>query len=172
MNHAEEGSKTLRNVAMGAVAIIVALAAGFGTGYFSQDRRVQELTQLMANQKETMTAQITALEKQVLEAQKTQLERALARAKLKADLDEVLGLLAAAAVEVEQRNFGLALQKIGAAKGALTAGGTPVAIRESVGTKLDEIRAGLEQLDVKVREQIITLGKELEEGALPVGSSQ
>ncbi|MGH7352135.1 MAG: hypothetical protein ACREJJ_07125 [Candidatus Methylomirabilales bacterium] len=162
-------SKALRNVTIGIVVVFAATVAGFGLGYFIRDKKVQELEQLVAGQKE----QLTSMEKKVLEAQKSQLERALARAKLNIGFEELLGSLAAAQAEVEQKNFGRAIQKIAAVKGALTAvGDTPAAVREAVGAKLDEIRAGLEQLDVKVRDQISSLAKDLEAGTLPAASSK
>jgi hypothetical protein len=123
----------------------------------------------MTSQKE----QVTSMERKVWEAQKTQLERALARAKLNIGFEEMVGSLAAAQAEVEQKNFGRAMQKIAAAKGALSAvGDTPAAAREALGSKLDEIKAGLEQLDVKVRDQISSLAKDLEAGTLPGASSK
>ncbi|MFQ5846257.1 MAG: hypothetical protein ACE5IQ_01135 [Candidatus Methylomirabilales bacterium] len=165
--------KTLRFVAIAVVVVIVAVVAGFGTGYFFREQKVQELQQRVAAQKEKMTAQISSLEKQVLEAQKSQLERALARAKLKAGLDEVIDSLTQASAEVGQRNFGRAMQKIEAAKGALTAmGGTTPAVREAIGAKLDEIKKGLERLDVKIQERITSLAKELEQGSPPGGASK
>ncbi len=172
MGSAEERgglSKTLRNVTIGIVVVFAATVAGFGLGYFIRDKKVQELEQLVAGQKE----QLTSMEKKVLEAQKSQLERALVRAKLNIGFEELLGSLAAAQAEVEQRNFGRAIQKIAAAKGALTAvGNTPGPVSEAVGTKLDEIKAGLEHLDVKVRDQISSLAKDLEAGTLPGASSK
>lgn len=162
-------SKALRNVAIGIVIVFAATVAGFGLGYFIRDKKVQELEQLVAGQKE----QLASMEKKVLEAQKSQLERALARAKLNIGFEELLGSLAAAQAEVEQRNFGRAIQKIAAAKGALTAvGNTPGPVSEAVGAKLDEIKAGLEHLDVKVRDQISSLARDLEAGTLPAASSK
>ena len=172
MGSAEERgglSKALRNVTIGIVVVFAATVAGFGLGYFIRDKKVQELEQLVAGQKE----QLTSMEKKVLEAQKTQLERALARAKLNIGFEELLGSLAAAQAEVEQRNFGRATQKIAAAKGALTAvSNTPAPVSEAVGAKLDEIKTGLEHLDVKVRDQISSLAKDLVAGTLPGGSSK
>lgn len=172
MRNAEERGgfgKALRNVAIGGVVVFAAMVAGFGVGYYFRDKKVQELEQLVTAQKE----QMASMDKKVLEAQKTHLERALARAKLRADFELMIDSLGAAAAEVEQRNFGRALQKIAAAKGAFTAvGDTPAAVREAVGAKLDEIKTGLDKLDVKVREHISSLAKHLEEGTLPGGSSQ
>lgn len=172
MGSAEERGglgKTFRNVTIGIVVVFAATVAGFGLGYFIRDKKVQELEQLVAGQKE----QLTAMEKKVLEAQKSELERALARAKLNIGFEELLGSLAAAQAEVEQRNFGRAIQKIAAAKGALTAvGNTPGPVSEAVGATLDEIKAGLEHLDVKVRDQISSLAKDLEAGTLPGASSK
>ncbi|MGH7405920.1 MAG: hypothetical protein ACREI5_01675 [Candidatus Methylomirabilales bacterium] len=172
MGSAEERgglSKAFRGVAIGAVVVFAGLVAGFGVGYYFRDKKVQELELLVAGQKE----QLASMEKKVLEAQKSQLERALARAKLNIGFEELLGSLAAAQAEVEQRNFGRAIQKIAAAKGALTAvSNTPAPVSEAVGTKLDEIRAGLEHLDVKVRDQISSLAKDLEAGTLPGASSK
>jgi len=162
-------SKTMRNVAIVGVLVFAALVAGFGVGYYFRDKKVQELEQIMAGQKE----QVASMERKVWEAQKTQLERALARAKLNIGFEEMVGSLAEAQAEVEQRNFGRAMQKIAAAKGALSAAGdTPAAVREAVGAKLDAIKAGLEQLDVKVRDQISSLAKDLEAGALSGASAK
>jgi hypothetical protein len=159
----------LRSVAIGVVVVFAGMIAGFGVGYYFRDKKVQELELLIAGEKE----QLTAMEKKVLEAQKSQLERALARAKLNIGFEELLGSLAAAQAEVEQRNFGRAIQKIAAAKGALTAvSNTPAPVSEAVGAKLDEIKAGLEHLDVKVRDQISSLAKDLEAGTLPGASSK
>jgi len=156
-------------VAIGGVVVFATMVAGFGVGYYFNDKKVQELEQLLAGQRE----QLASVEKRVLEAQKTQLERALARAKSRTDFEQIVDSLAAAQAEVEQRNFGRAIQKIAAAKGAFTAvGDTPAAVREAVGAKLDEIKAGLEQLDVKVRDQISSLAKDLEAGTLPGASSK
>ena len=172
MGSAEERgglSKAFRSVAIGAVVVFAAMVAGFGVGYYFRDKKVQELEQLVAGQKD----QLTSMEKKVLEAQKSQLERALARAKLNIGFEELLGSLAAAQAEVEQRNFGRAIQKIAAAKGALTAvSNAPAPVSEAVGAKLDEIKAGLEHLDVKVRDQISSLAKDLEAGTLPGASSK
>jgi hypothetical protein len=162
-------SKAFRSVAIGAVVVFAGLVAGFGVGYYFRDKKVQELELFVAGQRE----QLASMEKKVLEAQKSQLERALARAKLNIGVEELLGSLAAAEAEVEQRNFGRAIQKIAAAKGALTAvSNTPAPVTEVVGAKLDEIRAGLEHLDVKVRDQISSLAKDLEAGTLPGASSK
>lgn len=163
----------IRAIAIWFVVIVVAVGAGFGTGYFLRNQEVQDLQQRLAKEQQEATGQVTLLEKQVLEAQKAQLERALARARLKAGLEEVLGSLTAALAEVEERNFGRATQKIEAAKGALNeASGATAPLREAIGAKLDEIKKGLDQLDVKVRDQIMSLAKDLEEGSLPGGSSK
>lgn len=158
----------IRAVAVWFVVIVVAVGAGFGTGYFLRNQEVQDLQQRLAKQQQETTAQVSALEKQVLEAQKSQLERALGRARLKAGLEEVLDALTKALAEVEERNFGRATQKIEAAKGALSeASGATASVRDAIDAKLDEIKAGLNQLDVKVREKIISLAKALEEGPVP-----
>jgi hypothetical protein len=172
MGSAEERGglgKAFRSVAIGAVVVFAGLVAGFGVGYYFRDKKVQELELSVAGQKE----QLASMEKKVLEAQKSQLERALARAKLNIGVEELLGSLASAQAEVEQKNFGRAIQKIAAAKGALTAASnTPAPVSEAVGAKLDEIKAGLERLDVKVRDQISSLAKDLEAGTLPAASSK
>jgi len=165
--------KALRSIMIWVVVVIVAAGAGFGAGYFLRDKEGRELEQFSTKERTEMEAQIASLEKQVLEAEKSQLERALARAKLKAGLDEVLDSLTGALSEVEQRNFGRAMQKIEAAKGALSAApNTPEDVRKAVLAKLDQILAGLKNLDVKVREQIVSLAKELEEGPLPGSTSK
>ena len=157
-----------RLIAIWFVVIIIAAGGGFGTGYFLRDKEVKEMEQLLATQREEMTARINVLEKEVLQAQKTQLEQALARAKLRGGLEAVLDSLTETLAEVDQRNFGRALQKIGAARGALdAAGGTNAAFRKAVAATLDEIRAGLEQFDVKTGERISSLIKDLEKGAAP-----
>lgn len=164
--------KALRSIVIWLVVVIVAAGAGFGAGYFLRDKEGRELEQFSAQERTEMQAQIASLEKQVLEAEKSQLERALARAKLKAGLDEVLDSLTGALSEVDQRNFGKATQKIEAAKGALSAApNTPEAVRKAVLAKLDQILTGLKNLDVKVREQIVSLAKELEEGPPPGSTS-
>lgn len=165
--------RILRLLALVVILIIIAVAGGFGTGYFLRDKEVKDLQQRLTDQKEEMAVQINSLKLQVLQAQKSQLEQALARAKLRGSLEEVLDFLTEALAEVEQRNFGRALQKIGAAKGALNAAGsTPAPFREAVGAKLDEIRTGLEQLDVNTGEQISSLTKDLEKGITPGKASE
>jgi hypothetical protein len=165
--------RIFRLIAIWVVVIVIAVAGGFGTGYFLREKDVREAQQLLAQQKAEMTAQINSLEKQILQAQKSQLEQALARAKMRAGLEVVLEFLTEAMAEVEQRNFGRALQKIGAAKGALNAAGsTTASFREAVNAKLDEIRAGLEQLDVKTAERISSLTKDLEKGVTPEKTSE
>ena len=159
--------KILRSFAIWLLVVIIAVAGGFATGYFLRYKETQELRQLLAEQKATTTLQVTSLEKQVLEAQKTQLEKALARAKLIAGLTEVLESLTAASAEVEQGNFGRARQKIDAAKGALNgADGISLSVREVLGAKLNEITAGLQQLDPKVGKRIEILAQELESGQI------
>lgn len=165
--------KALRSIVIWIVVVVVVAGVGFGAGYFIRDKDVRGLDQRVAQEKEEMQAQIIALEKKVLEAEKSQLEQALARAKLKAGLDEVLESLTEAQAEVEQRNFGRAMQKIEGAKGAMKAApNTPDAIRKAVSARLDEIMTGLKNLDVKVREQIAGLAKELEHGPVPGSKSQ
>ena len=165
--------RILRLLALVVILIIIAVAGGFGTAYFLRDKEVKDLQQRLTDQKEEMAAQINSLKLQVLQAQKSQLEQALARAKLRGSLEEVLDFLTEALAEVEQRNFGRALQKIGAAKGALNAAGsTPAPFREAVDAKLDEIRTGLEQLDVNTSEQISSLTKDLEKGVAPGKASE
>lgn len=165
--------RILRLIAIWIVVIIIAVGGGFGTGYFLRDKEVKDLQQRLTNQKQEMADQINSLKVQVLEAQKSQLEQALARAKLRGGLEAVLDSLTDALAEVEQRNFGTALQKIGAARGALdSAGGTNASFRNAVGTKLDEIRTGLDQLDVKTGEQISSLMKDLEKGEVPKSKSE
>ncbi len=150
------------------VVIIIAAGGGFGAGYFLRDKEVNELQQRLATQREEMTVRINALEKEILQAQKSHLEQALARAKLRGGLEAVLDSLTDALAEVDQRNFGRAVQKIGAARGALDAAGNMnAAFRNAVATKLDEIRTGLEQFDVKTGERISSLFKDLEKGAVP-----
>jgi hypothetical protein len=162
-------SKALRSVAISIVVVFAGMVAGFGVGYYFRDKKVQELELLMADHK----GQLTSMEMKVLEAQKSQLERALARAKLNIGLEELMGSLAAAQAEVEQRNFGRAMQKIAAAKGALTAlSNMPAPVSEAVGAKLDEIKAGLEHLDVKVGDQISSLARDIEAGTVPGASSK
>lgn len=172
---AERGGlgKIFRSIGIWAMVIIVAVGAGFGVGYFLRNQELQELQQRVTKQQQEMTAQVSALEKQVLEAQKSQLERALGRARLKAGLEEVLDSLTKALAEVEERNFGRAMQKIEAAKGALSeASGASASVRDAIGAKLEEIKAGLNQLDVKVREKIMSLAKALEEGPVPGSASK
>jgi hypothetical protein len=165
--------KALRSIVIWIVVVVVAAGVGFGAGYFIRDKDVRGLDQRVAKEKEEMQAQIIALEKKVLEAEKSQLQQALARAKLKAGLDEVLESLTEAQAEVEQRNFGRAMQKVDGAKGAMKAApNTPDAIRKAVSARLDEIMTGLKNLDVKVREQIASLAKELEQGPVPGSKSQ
>jgi hypothetical protein len=165
--------KALRSIVIWIVVVVVAAGVGFGAGYFIRDKDVRGLDQRVAKEKEEMQAQIIALEKKVLEAEKSQLQQALARAKLKAGLDEVLESLTEAQAEVEQRNFGRAMQKVEGAKGAMKAApNTPDAIRKAVSARLDEIMTGLKNLDVKVREQIASLAKELEQGPVPGSKSQ
>lgn len=160
--------KAVRSIVIWVVVVLVTAGAGFGAGYFFRDKAAKELGQLSSQEKEEMAAKISSLEIQILEAQKSQLERALARAKLKAGLNEVLDSLIEALAEVEQRNFGRATQKIEAAKGAITgAPNTPDAVRQAVTAKLDEILAGLKNLDVKIREKIASLAKDLEQGPVP-----
>lgn len=164
--------RILRLIAIWIVVIIIAVGGGFGTGYFLRDKEVRDLQQRLTNQKEEMAAEINSLKVQVLEAQKSQLEQALARAKIRGGLEAVLDSLTEALAEVEQRNFGRALQKIEAARGALdAAGSTNASFRNAVGAKLNEIRAGLEQLDVKTGEQISSLVKDLEKGEVPKPTS-
>ncbi len=165
--------RVFRSIVIWIVVIVIAVGAGFGTGYFLRDKEARELGQLSAKQTEEMKAKITLLEKQVLEAEKSQLERALARARLKAGLEDVLESLTRASAEIEERNFGRAMQKIEAAKGALSeASGATPPVRDAIGAKLDEIKAGLDQLDIKVREKIIALAKSLEEGPIPGSESK
>ena len=160
--------KAVRSIVIWVVVVLVTAGAGFGAGYFFRDKEAKELGQLSSQEKEEMAAKISSLEIRILEAQKSQLERALARAKLKAGLNEVLDSLIEALAEVEQRNFGRATQKIEAAKGAIAgAPNTPDAVRQAVTAKLDEILAGLKNLDVKIREKIASLAKDLEQGPVP-----
>src|SRR3972149_10272245 len=86
-------SKAFRGVAIGAVVVFAGLVAGFGVGYYFRDKKVQELEQLVAGQKE----QLASMEKKVLEAQKSQLERGLGRGEVNQRVEEKLGSLAAAA---------------------------------------------------------------------------
>jgi len=108
--------KAVRSIVIWVGVVLVTAGAGFGAGYFFRDKEAKELGQLSSQEKEEMAAKISSLEIQILEAQKSQLERALARAKLKAGLNEVLDSLVEALAEVEQRNFGRATQKIEAAR--------------------------------------------------------
>ncbi len=160
--------RVLRSVAIWVLVIVIAVAAGFGVGYFLRYKDFQELQQLLADQRAEMRAQITSLEKQLLEAQKSQLEQALARAKLRAGMDQVLESVTAALAEVEQKNFGRARLKIEAARAALNAAvGVTLSVREAVGDRLEEITGDLEQLDIKARERIATLAQDLEKGRVP-----
>ncbi|MFQ5988614.1 MAG: hypothetical protein ACE5K9_01745 [Candidatus Methylomirabilales bacterium] len=165
--------RIFRTIAIGVLLIVIAAGGGFATGYFLRDQEITALEQRLNTQKEEMTAQINSLKVQVLEAQKSQLEQALTRAKLRAGLEQVLEFLTEALAEVEQRNFGRAMQKISAAKGALNAAGsTTASFRDAVVAKLDEIRAGLEQLDVNTGEKISSLTKDLEKGVAPGKTSE
>ncbi len=166
-------ARAVRAIVMWLVVVLVAAGIGFGIGYVLRDKDAKELGQRLAQQETELTAKITALEKQVLEAEKSQLERALARAKLKAGLDEVLESLTEAQAEVDQRNFGRALQKIEAAKGAIAAApGTPEAVRKAVLAALAQIKGDLERFDVKAREKIKALAEDLEKGEVSAKASQ
>lgn len=164
--------RTLRRAAIWVVVGLVAVAAGFGGGYFLGFKAVQDQQHQWAAEKAQMTAQISALEKEVLQAQKSFLEQALARARLRAGMDEVLEAVTAALAQVERKNFGRALLQIEAAQGALAAaGGAPPSVRQTVGTKLGEIKAGLEHLDIKVKERMTALARDLEDGVVSEGTS-
>ena len=166
-------ARAVRSIVIWVVVVIVAAGIGFGTGYFVRDKEARVLEETLAKRKEELASQICAREKQVLEAEKSQLERTLVRARMHASLEEVLQSLTIALAEVDQRNFGRAKQKIEAAKGALAAaGGTPAAVRDAIGTQLNEIMRGIDTLDVNVREKIATLAKDLEEGRAPKQTSQ
>ena len=165
--------RAIRSIVIWLVVVIVAAGVGFGAGYFLRDKEARGLEQFSAEEKAEMQKQIASLEKQVLEAEKSQLERALARAKLKAGLEEVLDSLTGALTEVEQRNFGRASQKIEAAKGALSAApNTDESVQKAIMARLDTILTGLKNLDIKVREEIASLAKELEAGPLPGSKSK
>jgi hypothetical protein len=166
-------ARAVRAIVIWIVVVIVAVGIGFGTGYFVRDKEARALAETLAKDKQESTAQINSLEKQVLEAEKSQLERTLVRVRMQAGLEEVLQSLTKALAEIDQRNFGRAKQKIEAAKGALTAAGsTPAAVRDAIGAQLNEITAGIDTLDVNVREKITTLAKDLEEGRAPKQTSQ
>jgi uncharacterized protein YbcI len=166
-------ARAVRTIVIWVVVLIVAVGVGFGTGYFFRDKEARGLEETSAKKKEELTAQIGSLEKQVLEAEKSQLERTLVRVRMQASLEEVLQSLTKALAEVDERNFGRAKQRIEAAKGALSAAtGTPPAVRDAIGAQLNEITAGIDTLDVTVREKIATLAKELEEGRAPKQISQ
>ena len=166
-------ARTVRAIFIWIVVVIVAVGIGFGTGYFVRDREARALEETLAKRKEELASQICALEKQLLEAEKSQLERTLVRVKMQAGLEEVLQSLTKALAEVDERNFGRAKQKIEAARGALgVATGTPAAVRDAIGAQLNEITAGIDTLDVNVREKIATLAKDLEEGRIPKQTSQ
>lgn len=162
--------RTLRRVGIWVVVVLVAVAAGFGGGYFLRFKTVQDQQQQWAAEKAKMTAHISDLEKEVLQAQKSFLEQALARARLRAGMDEILEAVTHALAQVEKKNFGRALLQIEAAQGALAA--APPSVRETVGTKLGEIKAGLEQLDVKVEEQMAALARDLEDGVVSGATSR
>lgn len=165
--------RAVRSIVNWVVVVIVAAGVGFGAGYFVRDKEARALEETLAKRKEELASQICALEKQVLEAEKLQLERTLVRVRMQASLEEVLQSLTTALAEVDERNFGRAKQKIEAAKGALAAtGGTPAAVRDAIGAQLSEITAGIDTLDVNVREKIATLAKDLEEGGVPKQTSQ
>lgn len=131
---------------------------------------MQDQQHQWAAEKAEMTTRITDLEKEVLQAQKSFLEQALARARLRAGMDEILEAVTAALAQVEHKNFGRALLQIEAAQGALAA--APPSVRETVGNKLGEIKAGLEQLDIKVKEQMTALAQDLEDGVVSRGTSR
>ncbi|MFQ5656478.1 MAG: hypothetical protein ACE5G5_02980 [Candidatus Methylomirabilales bacterium] len=159
--------RTLRGGAIWIGVVVLAMAAGFGGGYFLGFKVVQDRQQKWAAERAEMMAQISSLEKEVLQAQKSFLEQALARARLRAGMDEVLEGLTAALAEVEKKNFGRAMIQIGAAQSALaSATGAPPSVRETVRTRLGEIRTGLEQLDTRVQEQMTALARDLENGVV------
>lgn len=166
-------ARAVRAIFIWIVVVIVAVGIGFGTGYFVRDREARALEETLAKRKEELASQICTLQKQLLEAEKSQLERTLVRVRMQAGLEEVLQSLTKALAEVDQRNFGRAKQKIEAAKGALGAAtGTPAAVRNAIGAQLNEITAGIDTLDVNVREKIARLAKDLEEGRVPTQTSQ
>ncbi len=166
-------ARAVRAIVMWLVVVLVAAGIGFGAGYFVRDKEARDVEQTLAKDKQELAAQINSLEKKVLEAEKSQLERTLARVKMQASLEAVLQSLTEALAEVDQRNFGRAKQKIEAAKGALAAaGGLPAAVRDAIGAQLSEISAGIDALDVSVREKIATLAKQLEAGQVPGGKSE
>lgn len=166
-------ARAVRAIVIWIVVVIVAVGIGFGTGYFVRDKEARALEETLAKDKQESTARINSLEKQVLEAEKSQLERTLVRVRMQAGLEEVLQSLTKALAEIDQRNFGRAKQKIEAAKGALGAAtGTPAGVREALSAQLNEITAGIDSLDVTVRDKIATLAKDLEEGRTPTQTSQ
>jgi hypothetical protein len=154
------------------VIIIVAVGVGFGTGYFLRYKEAREREEFWAIQTGEMQGQIDSLETQVLEAEKSQLEHALARVKLRAGLNEVLGLLTEAMGEVDQKNFGRAMQKIEAAKGAMSeAPKTPDAVHKAISARLDEIKRELERFDINAREKIKALAEDVEKGQFSAKAS-
>jgi hypothetical protein len=164
--------KAVRTIVKWVVVVIVAAGVGFGTGYFLKLKEVWEREGFSAEQMAKMQGQIDSLERQVLEAEKSQLERALARAKLRAGLNEMLGFLTEAMSEVDQKNFGRAMQKIEAAKGAMSeAPKTPDAVRKAISARLDEIKQELERFDINAREKIKALAQDLEKGQFSAKAS-
>lgn len=160
--------RILRLLALWVLLIVVAAAGGIWTAYVVREVEVRQLQQRLAKQKEDMTAQIHSLEKQILQGRISQLEEALARAKLQSGLEAVLDSLTEVMAHVEQRNFGRAIQKIDETKRVLdAAGGATATLREALVAKLDEIQVELEQLGIKVVDQIASLAKDLEKGMMP-----
>jgi hypothetical protein len=140
----------LRRVATWALVFLVAVAAAFGTGYLLQEREILDLRHQLVTVKADAASDIATLERRVLEAEKTQLEHALERASLNLTLNRVLAPLPLALADVEQRNFGHAMERIATARRALDAPGISQAVREVAGARLDaiaqEITTGLRQL--------------------------
>ena len=140
----------LRTVAMWSLVFLVAVVAAFGTGYFLQEREVLDLRQRLVEQRAEAASEVAALERRVLEAEKTQLEQELERATMSLTLSRVLAPLPVALAEVERKNFGNAMERIGAARQALQSPEISPAVREVAGAKLDaivsEMRAEIGQL--------------------------
>ncbi|MBU22551.1 MAG: hypothetical protein CL476_05540 [Acidobacteria bacterium] len=129
----------LRAVALWSLVFLVVVAAAFGTGYFLQEREILDLRHQLVAVKADAASDIATLERRVLEAEKTQLEHALERASLNLTLNRVLAPLPLALADVEQRNFGHAMERIATARRALDAPGISQAVREVAGGRLDAI---------------------------------
>lgn len=134
--------------------VVLGICVGLAGGYFWEHQKVRE-----------MESQVKSLTTEMEKASQASRE-ALAKAEAQEELFKLRILTAEARADVMERNFGRASERIDTIEGSLDKAFAPlgdqgIEARDNIRMSLENIKEGLQKLDVKVKAKIEDLAKTL-----------